>query len=1201
MTWLEDHKVNDTTIYPAAGMLAMVIEAAKELSEDFEQNITGYEIRDAVFHTPLVFPEATRVRETQISLRPISTAQIGENEWYDYRLYASKTDGEWEEICRGSVCVATEQLEVDFDDEFRKQLHQLEGNISASMASCQNQIAPELLYKGLKAIGLDLGPSLQLLDQIRFNNTGKAVATVKKSILSNATTAESKQTPVQDCVIHPTSLDSILQLVFVAWTRGGLDAAHVMIPTRIDKMKISGITNAISCSGPFTVCAQSNDVQEHHSLCTVSALSQDNHSVIIQGAEFTTISDRQTTLQKKNENFHLCYSMDWNVDLDTMSGTEILEHCSKAVTTDGKPIKWYQDIELMALTFGANVLDTLKHSNQVVLPSMRKYVAWIQELVDRQLAPLDPNDRDARRLEAVDFGQSTCIPSKMEDNIIEEVFINVGKSLQDILVGDLDPLRIIYGDEDRIRGFYQQINEESHVFDAFSVYLGALLHKTSGMNILEIGGGTAATTELLHKTLSPMSDPRYSKYHFTDISPSLLDKAKIVLQRYERVKFDILDIEKDPMTQGFQKESYDLIVASQVFHATKNLEETIRHARSLLKPGGKLILVELTTQRALPGFVFGLLPGWWRGIEPYRQKSPCISESMWNELLTINGFSGSDVVFRDYENDECHIWSLIVATAMSPAWSQLHDLVLIIDKKSYPQQELAREVGRKLQLMKVPRIETMDLEEASKLDFERDVHVAFLSDLLSPILQGIKSQPFQRLKTILLSARTFLWVTKGGEQSDHAPAHGMVQGLCRVIRQESPHVALSVLSIERAVTTDKIRQANAIAKVLQRSASTFGTEQFEPEYFEVDGLLHINRLTEARVANEYIKSTSTPQARLQKFGQGPSLKLEPKNLGLISSLHFVQDEVNTPLGPTEIEVHVQAVGVNFRDCLATLGRLKDSTLGFECAGTVSRVGEKCQIMVPGDRVVLCATGCYKTMVRGESQCAIIIPPTMSFSEAASFPICFGTAYYCLVNIANIQPGESVLIHSASGGTGQAALQIALLLRAEVFVTVGSDTKKRLLMDTYNLPEDRIFYSRNTSFASGVKRMTGNRGVDVVINSLSGRRLLASWECVAPFGHFLELGKADIDAHNSLPLHPFGNNASFTGVDFTTIFQQRPTTVQTILSEIFTLALTKRIRPPHPLQLSSIQEVEKVFRTLQSGNSSGKFVLETMKSAMVPVS
>lgn len=228
-----------------------------------------------------------------------------------------------------------------------------------------------------------------------------------------------------------------------------------------------------------------------------------------------------------------------------------------------------------------------------------------------------------------------------------------------------------------------------------------------------------------------------------------------------------------------------------------------------------------------------------------------------------------------------------------------------------------------------------------------------------------------------------------------------------------------------------------------------------------------------------------------------------------------------------------------------------------------------------------------------------IPAGISFEKAAALPVNYATAYVALHNVARIQPGESVLIHSGTGGTGQAAIQIAKNVGATVFATVGSQSKKQFLMDTYQIPESNIFSSRTTLFAQAIKHRTDNKGVDVVLNSLAGESLLASWECMAPYGRFLEIGKRDILSNQGLPMAQFLRNLTYSGVDLAAMSVERPE-VCAALEKVFALVQEGKLHPSQPIHQHGVGEIEKAFRILQDGQHVGKMVLEMRPDDQVTV-
>ena len=323
--------------------------------------------------------------------------------------------------------------------------------------------------------------------------------------------------------------------------------------------------------------------------------------------------------------------------------------------------------------------------------------------------------------------------------------------------------------------------------------------------------------------------------------------------------------------------------------------------------------------------------------------------------------------------------------------------------------------------------------------------------------------------------------------------------------------------------------------------------------------------------------------------------------GLLDTMDYVEEiGRERPLASDEVEVKVKAVGVNFKDILIALGRLNEGGLGNECAGVVVRAGSEANL-VPGDRVCMFALDTYKTYVRSKMSLVFKISDTLSFCEATAFPIVFTTAYHALFGSARLSSGESILIHSAAGGTGQAAIQIAKILKAEIYVTVSSNEKKKLIMDLYGIPEDHVFSSRGLSFVKGIMRMTDGRGVDVVLNSLAGEGLQGSWDCLAAFGRFVEIGKKDILARNKLPMLPFNENRTFTAVNLTHMISERPDIVRKNMESILAFLGDGQIRIPQPLHIYSNSQIEEAFRYLQSGKNTGKTVVKFKDDDVVGVS
>lgn len=480
----------------------------------------------------------------------------------------------------------------------------------------------------------------------------------------------------------------------------------------------------------------------------------------------------------------------------------------------------------------------------------------------------------------------------------------------------------------------------------------------------------------------------------------------------------------------------------------------------------------------------------------------------------------------------------------------------------------------------------------------------YTSDLLVIVVQDgdwlsleqLGKDEYADFHAVLTRSHSLLWL---GETTPNSPAatmpFGAVHGLARALRVERHGMIFATAGVDTSCAEITLQSilTRSLQNFLRGVTEPDGHVAYERELLQIGTTLQIPRVSEAGALNKAVHETTltTAAERRVRFGD-QNLKLKVRRPGLMDSLCLEEVPFDlAALAPHEIEVEVRAVGVNFRDCLIALGRIDQQDLGIECAGVVRAVGEDCTSVRPGDRVLLCQADSFVGRLRCPDSVATRIPESMSFVDAGALPTIFVTAWHGLVRVARLARGESILIHSGAGGTGQAAIQVALHCGAEVYTTVGTTKKRKLLAELYGIPPERILNSRDLSFADDIKRLTNGKGVDVVLNSLAGDALVASWECVAPWGRFLEIGKKDILSHNTLPMFQFKRNVSFSAIDVSAMIQERPDLLREALIQIIALIDEGVLRMPAPLKVFAISEAEQAFRYLQSGMHAGKVVVE----------
>lgn len=366
------------------------------------------------------------------------------------------------------------------------------------------------------------------------------------------------------------------------------------------------------------------------------------------------------------------------------------------------------------------------------------------------------------------------------------------------------------------------------------------------------------------------------------------------------------------------------------------------------------------------------------------------------------------------------------------------------------------------------------------------------------------------------------------------------------------------------------------------------------------GHIHVPRVIGDQTLQRHLISRSTePEPELQKFFQSTrALRLEVATPGLLDSLRFIEDTTATaPLAAHELRMQPRAYDINFRDVMIALGQLEDISVMFSGhSGVVTELGsDLVGRFQAGDRICAWGGSPYAGSVTVNEDFVQQIPGGMTFEAAASVPIVYATVYYGLVHLARLQKGESVVIHSATGGVGQAAVMLAKHLGASVFVAVGSNAKKHQVMKGYDIPEDHVFSSRELSFAASIKRLTNGRGVDVVLSSIAGEAFHETFECLTKLGRFVEIGKRDVLANGRLDIATSDKSVTF---DLTNVLEQDPILTKRMITEAFAILASGMIHPVQPLNIISLSDMESVFRLIQAGKHSGKVVLQTDDSTTV---
>ncbi len=338
-------------------------------------------------------------------------------------------------------------------------------------------------------------------------------------------------------------------------------------------------------------------------------------------------------------------------------------------------------------------------------------------------------------------------------------------------------------------------------------------------------------------------------------------------------------------------------------------------------------------------------------------------------------------------------------------------------------------------------------------------------------------------------------------------------------------------------------------------------------------------------------------------GEHPTYSLRLDNPGQVSGLQMKTRQLPPP-GPSEVEIEVAAAALNFRDVMVTLGLLPAMAyersglgheVGIEASGVVRRVGSGVDRLRIGDEVAFIKGGCIANRVVVDQYKVFRKPEGISLEEAAASLSVYVTAYYSLVHLARLRKGQRVLIHSAMGGVGQAAIALATHVGAEIYATAGSPEKREQLMA---MGVRGAFDSHSHDWYDDLMEATAGEGVDVVLNSLAGRHIALCLEALRPSGWHCEIGKVDIYADNALRLRVFRKNLRFAAIDVDRMLLDDPF-LSHQLSQACLDLLDQGAVPPLPLTAFPYADYGKALRLMTTGRHQGKLVLKAPSDPQAP--
>lgn len=1197
-------QVDGVAVCPGTGMVVMTVEAVQQMAGEEGRVTAAYLIKEARFLSPVVIGETSQdSTETELHLLPMENGGDEDAAWYETRIFTFRNNS-WAECFHAKVCVYFEPKSTDSVDGGREQrlAHEnIQARVEQAASASKESLSPDSFYSfNRENIGLDFKPSFQNLTKLEWDGHGTFTAHVDIA-------SASQHYKILNSPVHPAVLDSCVQPNLAMISRGlSRRRCPTMMAHSVENMWIAArvwdkATQSVRL-GSFARNVNGKSGQLEASAYGIA----DDGSALFSVARVTMAEVSKPEVAPAEETGKSLYQIAWKPRLSSLHGRALQEHLDaidQDTSDDGVMDDLMPKMESLMRTAARRALREVPPAErQGASAHLQKYAALLEQRYGVQ-----QGTEDARDLTGDDLYRRIDECEAAEPGF--QVFPLVARALPSLLRGGADPLELLFS-SGAAEKYYGYLCRTLQLDRRLSEFIGLASHEKPTLRIIEVGAGTGAMTRAFMASLKDLEEKKghecFCEFTYTDISPAFFETARAQLAEFEgRVTFKTLDLERDAGAQGFEAGGYDMAIASNVFHATSDLVRTMSNVRKLLRPGGRLLFQEgVVPDSACFNVGFGCLDGWLLATEGWRQRGPLATEEQWDGVLRGAGFSGVDASLWDYRSEASHVCSTMISEAMPVAEPSAADAArgeagktwLLTDPGSHAQQSLASELGRHIQ-----NTEVVHLARVSSRDWAvspKD-HVISLLEVGSSFLASMSETEFTGLKALIAQMENLLWVA--APQHDDDPHYALAVGFLRTLRSEESGKHFVTLLYQSPLMGES--DARFVSE-LHRLCFEESPPCPEEEFIVSDGKLTIGRIERAvDVQNQYLARTQ-PQQREERWPSGPiaGLALEIGTPGMLDTLRFVEDARPAALGDEEVEIEAAAWGVGSRDVQIALGRLSSEgeEMGLGCAGTVVRAGKGCADLQAGDRVLTAVPGCMRSHPRAPAQLVLKMPDGLSFGEVAAVLVPGMLAYHSLVNVARVRRGQNVLIHAAAGATGQMMVAVAQVLGAEVFATVGSSEKRDFLVERFKLPAEHIFYSRNMSFAAGIRRVTKGAGVDVVVNSLPGGSLQASWECVAPYGHFVEIGKGNIQANSALPMVGFAKNVSFTAVDILHIAQTNHQLTRELADKAIAFVAEGQSCPA-PLQMFGASQVEQAFRLIQSGASTGRVVITLSPQEVVPVS
>lgn len=953
-------------------------------------------------------------------------------------------------------------------------------------AKVQEPRAAHTWYRGFAKIGLNYGAAFNGLSNIRTDPWGNECVADTKLLPIDVPADDSRY------LLHPGTMDTLLQGMLIAAHNGSLTGlTRSFVPVDWEEVSIYSYDGLdMPAASPVDANGRILAYGKQSSLRAIYGgiqLFDSDGRVLMDAKNVNCITYAEDLNKDSLEDRHPYLRVLWKPDIETLEKGGL-----PAATTDMR--RPFSPLEKSILSTWAHNLAVAAQASKN--PSAARLVDAVSALKVNTSAQAQANE-----LASVDLSTS-----KLDDSFcrLEAIYASMMLTLS----GEQAPVLSI----------------STALDDSLTHTLDLVAHKYSGMDILQVANSEADLARNLPAVLQGDSSlKRYKSFTFLAATDALVEAAAQIYPEGRDVSAEKSTLFEDQSYGAFEGATFDLVILPDTSSWTLTATDVLTRLQPLLGENGRFLIHSSNHKDA------AFSEGFWQVLDVFSRElapdafQPDASFSEWQSALDS---LESNISILDQSASG---WTLLSEPTQDPSPTQ--DIVVLSRDTSTSTAEFFAELSSNGY-----RVHSASLSDENLTPKSDAIYISIV-ELGSSLFYGdLNATEFKNLQVLAESAQAFFWLTSGDLLGKVDPNAAIVQGLGRALQTENVQLSFIVIDLDHS---DARKAAKQTARVLGQF--TKESDSIDKEYIVKDDVFHVSRLAQDTGLDKEYGEIIRKEAVQEAYDPTAPIRLDIEKIGLLDTLYFKTDDRSRELAADEAEVEVKSVGLNMKEYATFRGSFHSESLSHEGAGIVRRVGSSVTDVKVGDKVCWMGKGLFGNIERFKAihLHQIHDEDNLSFEEIAGMPLVFATAVYGLLHLGRLKKGEKVLIHSATGGVGLAAVQIAKMTGAEIFATVGTPAKREFLKSEYGLDDSHIFSSRDTSFAAGIMAATNGYGIDVSLNSLVRELLAASWSVMAHNGRHIEIGRTDIMEFGILDLNVFKRNTTFSAFDFGVVADDQP--------------------------------------------------------------